>query len=246
MSLAASFKSITDTALGFIYPNVCQMCEQQRALAAEGFVCSECWQQVRFIKRPFCDRCGLPYHGALTTTFECGNCQETELHFRSARAAVIFNGLVQQVILRYKYKRALWFEPFLADLLKREALPELRGEKWDWIVPVPLHPAKERQREFNQATRLGNLLGLAADLPLNTTLLQRVTATQTQTKLSREKRAENMRKAFVVRDNQKLNGERIVLFDDVFTTGATTNACARALQKAGAGEICVWTVARGL
>jgi competence protein ComFC len=242
----ATFKKIADIAVGFIYPNVCQLCGAQRATSAEGFVCSRCWQGVRFIKPPFCKRCGLPSQGALTTEFECTNCREMKLHFRSARSAVVLRGLVQEVVQRYKYKRALWFEPFLADLLIREALPELREEKWDLIVPVPLHPAKKRQREFNQAERLATFLSAAAAIPMDTTLLRRVSRTETQTKLSRDKRAENMRNAFTMRKRRKLQGERILLFDDVFTTGATTNACAAVLRAAGAGEVSVWTVARGL
>jgi ComF family protein len=244
--MASAFKKIADTAIGFLYPNVCQLCGAQRATSTEGFVCARCWQQVRFIKPPFCKRCGLPFQGAITTTFECTNCREMKLHFRSARSAVSASGAVLEVLHRYKYKRALWFEPFLADLLIREALPELRQEKWDLIVPVPLHPAKKRQREFNQAERLATFLSAAASIPMDTTLLKRVSRTETQTKLSREKRAENMRNAFTMRKRRKLNGERILLFDDVFTTGATTNACAAVLRAAGAGEVGVWTVARGL
>jgi competence protein ComFC len=246
MNLATSFKALADTALGFIYPNVCQICGGERATSTEGFVCSRCWQQVRFIKPPFCQRCGLPFEGDLTTAFECTNCREMNLHFRSARSAVSAKGTVLEVIHRYKYKRAFWFEPFLADLLIREALPELRQQKWDWIVPVPLHPAKKRQREFNQAERLATYLSAATKIPMDTTLLRRVTATKTQTKLSRQERAENMRNAFALQDGRTLNGERILLFDDVFTTGATTDACARVLLAAGAAEVCVWTVARGL
>jgi competence protein ComFC len=246
MNLATSFKALADTALGFIYPNVCQICGDERATSTEGFVCSRCWQQVRFIKPPFCQRCGLPFEGDLTTAFECTNCREMNLHFRSARSAVSAKGTVLEVIHRYKYKRAFWFEPFLADLLIREALPELRQQKWDWIVPVPLHPAKKRQREFNQAERLATYLSAATKIPMDTTLLRRVTATKTQTKLSRPERAENMRNAFALQDGRTLNGERILLFDDVFTTGATTDACARVLLAAGAAEVCVWTVARGL
>jgi len=246
MSLAASFKTLADTALGFIYPNVCQLCGEVRAASKEGFVCSHCWEQVRFIKPPFCQRCGLPFQGALTAAFECTNCRDLEFHFCSARSAVIAKGVTLEVIHRYKYRRAFWFEPFLADLLIREALPVLRREKWDCIVPVPLHPAKQRQREFNQAERLANCLSAVAAIPVDTTLLKRVAATMTQTKLSREKRAENMRNAFTMKNRRKLNCERVILFDDVFTTGATTDACAKVLRAAGASEVCVWTVARGL
>jgi competence protein ComFC len=245
-TLSAPLAGWLDTSLGFFYPQVCQLCENERATAKDGFVGPKCWTQVRFIRPPFCERCGLPFEGALTTTFECTNCRKLELHFSSARSAVVAKTVVLEVIHRFKYQRALWFENFLADLLLREAAPELRGQKWDFIAPVPLHSLKEREREFNQAEILARHLSAATKIPLNTRLLRRVEATMTQTLLTREQRAENMRGAFVVRSGEKLNGEKIILVDDVFTTGATTSECAKALKVAGAGEVCVWTVARGL
>jgi ComF family protein len=235
-----------NVGLGFLYPEICQLCGEQRATAQEGFVCRHCWTQVRFIRPPFCERCGLPYPGDLTAPFECTNCREMELHFTSARSAVVASGIVREVIHRFKYQRALWFEPFLADLLIREAKSALLEQHWDFIVPVPLHPVKHREREFNQAERLASHLSAATGIPLNRKWLRRVIPTATQTLLTREQRATNMRGAFAVTDHAGLDGERIVLVDDVFTTGATTSACAKVLQSAGAGDICVWTVARGL
>ncbi len=236
-----------NAALAIVYPEVCQICRAERATVAEGYVCATCWRQVRFIRPPFCDRCGLPFAGELTTTFECTNCREMELHFSSARSAVAAGGMVLEIIHRYKYQRALWFEPFLADLLIREAAPVLRGAAWDWIVPVPLHPAKQREREFNQAERLARHLAAATNIPVNARLLQRIEPTLTQTRLTRPERAANVRRAFALQKaGLDLSGARIVVLDDVFTTGATTSACARALKQAGAAEVCVWTVARGL
>lgn len=235
-----------NVALAFLYPETCQTCGEERATPAEGYVGTRCRQQARFIQPPFCQRCGLPYEGDLTTPFECANCRELELHFRSARSAVVARGTVLEAIHRYKYHRAIWFEPFLADLLIRQALPELRRERWDLIVPVPLHALKERQREFNQAARLAARLSNAAGIPLQSRLLKRTVSTRTQTRLTRQERAANVRHAFQLRGRQKLQGARVVLLDDVFTTGATTSACARVLREAGADEVCVWTVARGL
>jgi len=245
-ALAAPIQNWVNVGLGFLYPETCQLCGEQHATARDGFVCRHCWTQVRFIRPPFCERCGLPYHGDLTTPFECMNCREMELHFSSARSAVVARGIVREVIHRYKYQRALWFEPFLADLLIREAKPALCEQHWDFIVPVPLHPVKHREREFNQAERLADHLSAATRIPLNKKLLRRVISTATQTLLTREQRATNMRGAFVADDGAHLDGERIVLVDDVFTTGATTSACAKVLRAAGAGDVCVWTVARGL
>jgi competence protein ComFC len=235
-----------NVALALIYPEACQLCECERASAADGYVCPKCSRGVRFIRPPFCQRCGLPFDGDLTGPFECANCLDLKLHFSSARSAVAARGVVLEAIHRFKYRRALWFEPFLAGLLVREAGPVLRDGRWDWIVPVPLHPTKQREREFNQAERLAARLGAATGIPVQQRLLKRVLPTLTQTRLTREQRADNVRNAFVLRVPRRLGGRRIVLLDDVFTTGATTNACARVLRAAGAGEVCVWTVARGI
>ena len=120
---AESFQNWFNAVLAFIYPEVCQLCKTERATAKDGFVCSHCRSQVRFIKPPFCKRCGLPYPGDFTTLFECTNCREMELHFGSARSATVARSVVREVVHRYKYQRAMWFEPFLADLLIREAKP---------------------------------------------------------------------------------------------------------------------------
>ncbi len=243
---ATVLKTWLDAGLALVYPPACQLCGEQRASAQEGFVCSSCWGKVRFIHPPFCQRCGLPYPGEFNAPFECANCRELELHFVSARSAAKAHGVILDAIHRYKYQRALWFEPFLADVFLRQAVPALRQEQWSLIVPVPLHATKKREREFNQAECLARHLSRATKIPLNQTWLRRVVPTRTQTLLTRQQRAANVRRAFTLRHDARLNGERIILVDDVFTTGATTNACAQVLRAAGAGEVCVWTVARGL
>lgn len=235
-----------EAGLALFYPRVCQLCETERATPEQGFVCAKCWTGVRFLKAPFCERCGLPYEGDITTTFECSNCKDLKLHFSFARSAVTAKGVTLEVIHRFKYQRALWFEPFLADLLLRAALPVLRTDRWDLVVPVPLHPTKEREREFNQAERIAVHLARALKVPLRTDLVRRVLPTRTQTLLTKNQRAENVRRAFAAGPGGKLKGARVILLDDVLTTGATTSACARVLRSAGAGEVCVWTVARGL
>jgi ComF family protein len=245
-AIAAPIQNWLNTGLGFFYPEICRICEAERATAKSGFVCPKCWTQVRFIHPPFCERCGLPFEGDITTAFECTNCREMELYFSSARSAVVAKTIVLEIIHRFKYQRELWFEPFLSDLLLREALPALHGQKWDFIAPVPLHSVKEREREFNQAELIAKHLSVGTKIPLNNQLLRRVSHTMTQTRLTRQQRAENMRGAFVIRNGVKLNGEKIIVVDDVFTTGATTSSCAKVLREAGAGEVCVWTIARGL
>jgi len=238
--------NVWNTVLGYFYPEVCQLCREEPAGPAQGYVGDQCRAGLRWIQAPYCERCGLPFDGDITGTFECSNCRELELHFQSARAAVVASPAMLEVIHRYKYQRQLWFEPFLADLLIHAAKPVLMPKDWDFIVPVPLHPQKEREREFNQAQRLARRLSLAAGIPLADKLLKRISATTTQTHLTRAARATNMRNAFAVRPGSAVGHRRLVLVDDVFTTGATTSDCARALTGAGAAQVCVWTVARGI
>jgi ComF family protein len=245
-ALATVLQEWMSAGLAFFYPEICQLCKKSRARPAEGFVCGSCRESVQFIQPPFCKRCGRPVEGAITGDFECATCRQDELHFESARSAVATKGVVREVMHRYKYQRALWFEPFLAGLLVQQASPQLSPKDWNLLVPVPLHSTKERQREFNQSERFGRWLSEATGIPMDRQLLSRVVPTQTQTRLDRKARQENMRNAFAMRKKRRLNGERILLLDDVYTTGATTNACARTLLKGGAGKVCVWTVARGI
>jgi competence protein ComFC len=244
--MVASLSNLWDAALNLIFPPVCQVCREERATAAEGYVGGDCFSEVRFVVAPFCELCGLPFDGSLANPFICTNCHDVELHFDFARSAVHANGVILDVIHRYKYNRALCFEPFLSDLLVRQAAPFLKNESWDMIVPVPLHAAKLREREFNQAERLAQHLSKATNIPVNPGLMMRVKPTATQTQLTRAERAGNVHQAFAVRHGKKLDGEKIILLDDVLTTGATTSACAQILRRAGAGKIGVWTVARGI
>ncbi len=235
---------IGEAVLGLVYPPVCGVCGATRAGRAEGFVCGSCWQGVRFVRPPFCRRCGLPWGGEITNEFDCANCRDTPLAFEYARAAVVAQGVALDVIHRFKYGGAMWFEPFLADLLLREAVPVLSAGSWSGVVPVPLHPVKRREREFNQAEVLAKPLADALGVPLRTDLVRRVEATMTQTRLSRTERAENVRRAFApMSEAVTLRGDWIVV-DDVLTTGATSNAVAAILRDMGASRVVVWSVAR--
>jgi competence protein ComFC len=245
MNRLAAAKTWIDASLSFLYPETCKLCAENRAGHDQGYVCDKCRAAVKFLEPPFCERCGLPYEGAITGTFECGNCKDLKLHFHSARSAVTATEKILEAIHLYKYQRALWFEPFLAGLLIERAHPALAGNHWHAIVPVPLHAAKLREREFNQAERLSRRLSAATGIPLQTGFVRRVVPTRTQTLLSRDERLANVRNAFLAVEGLNLSGKALVLVDDVMTTGATTSACARVLRQAGADKVCVWTVARG-
>ncbi|MBI1841614.1 MAG: ComF family protein [Verrucomicrobia bacterium] len=232
--------------LGLVFPEVCQICKEAHATPGEGYLCAGCRGALRPVERPFCERCGLPFHGDVTVVFQCPNCHEMELNFESARSVFAAQGVGRELIHKYKYNRAFWFEPLFAELLRARVVPVTRTERWDCVVPVPLHPAKLREREFNQAERLARLVSQSTGLPVRGDLLRRVAHTDTQTKLTRAERAANVRAAFTGAGGSRIPSQRVILVDDVFTTGATTNACAGVLRESGAAAVCVWTLARGV
>jgi ComF family protein len=238
-----------DRLLALFYPEICQICRQQHATFAENYLCLACrsgHEGIQFVQAPICNCCGLPFPGDINVSFECANCRELELHFRHARAAAVYTGVLKEIIHRYKYNHASWFEPFLANLLIEASIPELRRDEWDWIVPIPLHWLKLRGRTFNQAARLAHRLSKATNIPVKSNLLRRIRPTQTQTRLSRAERTENVKRAFAYRAAHRIDGARILLVDDVLTTGATASACAKLLRQNGAAVVDVWTVARGI
>lgn len=237
-------------ALGsFLYPEICNRCEAERATAADGYVCRSCREapgHIRWIRDPRCERCGLPYAGSMEGEFTCSNCAGVPLGFDRARAAVAATPFVLDLVHRYKYEGALWYEVYLAELLVRAAAPTLVTGRVDFVVPVPLHPVREREREFNQSARLARRLAGATGLICREDLIRRRSCTRSQALLDRSERAKNVADAFVLRRPERLDGCRVVVVDDILTTGATTSAVGWVLRKAGAAEVMVWTVARGL
>lgn len=236
--------SVAEPLLGLVYPNICQLCKTGAARREDGFVCELCQRGVTPIRPPFCSRCGLPYEGAINVVFECANCHDRELHFRSARAAAEFSGPVKEAIHAYKYNHAIWFEEFLGRLLVEESRLALNRKDWDFLVPIPLHWMRRLERSFNQAERLAGFLSRATGIPVNTQLLRRNRRTDTQARLSRAERAENVKRAFSYRGKEPMEGARLVLIDDVLTTGSTADSCAKLLIHNGASVVDVWTVAR--
>lgn len=239
-------KYALDASLAFFYPEVCQVCLAERATPQEGYLCNSCASQARPLRSPRCDVCGRPFAGNISGTFICGDCRETPPKFDYARSVMVFEGPVREAIHQWKYHQAFWLERRLNAWLCEAAAPALRAGDWHAIVPVPLHPVKHRERGFNQAERLARQLSLATGLPLNIRVLKRVKHTLSQTRLTRHERAANLRGAFAVADGERLSGARLVLVDDVMTTGATLDAAATALRRAGAEAVCAWTLARGI
>ncbi len=198
------------------------------------------------IEPPFWEHCGERFSGAITTAFRCSNCQERTWHFEWARALYPSEGAVRDAIHAFKYRHQFHqrrhLVKWLCGAFDRHATPT--GITWDALVPVPLHTLRRRERGFNQAYELARGLSKFRHIPV-TNCLQRLHDTGTQTKLSRDERWRNLRAAFELRRGFDVRGRNLLLIDDVFTTGATCEGCARVLRKEGAHLVGVLTVARG-
>ena len=173
------------------------------------------------------------------------NCGDRELSFDFATAAFRSRGVVRDLIHQFKYSRRMHLRHLLARMLA-EGFRDRRLEavQPEAIVPVPLHPTRLREREFNQAEVLAELAGRRLGLPVND-CLRRTRYTLTQTDFHREERFENLEGAFTLRRGAQTEGRSFALVDDVLTTGSTADACARVLREAGASAVVVITVARG-
>lgn len=234
-------------AVDLVWPRACVVCGQEVCgPSRQEWLCAACDQQVRWIEPPFCRRCGLPFAGALAEPFPCEHCRGVSFHFRYAVAAVRAEGTARQAIHQLKYHRRWMVAGVLAEWLVAAGRMWVDWNDVDAIVPVPLHPRRKRMRLFNQADLLAEALSRVVARPVWRHVVMRVRDTPTQTLLGREARARNLRGAFAVRQPHTVAGRRLVLVDDVFTTGMTMDACAKVLRDAQAAEVVALTVARGV
>jgi ComF family protein len=225
-----------------LYPPVCTICAAN--IGAGEYLCTSCDAKTARIVPPFCAKCSEPFEGAITGPFICANCAHRIIYFDAAVAAYRSRGIVRQIIHDFKYNRQIHLRHLVAHWLG-SALddPRLRGRRFDVAVPVPLHPARKRERGFNQATFLAELLSAQISIQWRP-LLERIRYTTTQTALDRSERMENLHNAFRLRKNMNVQDLRVLLIDDVMTTGSTLSECARILKSAGAISVHAVTAAR--
>lgn len=230
--------------LDLLYPRNCVGCGDT---APEPFqyICWDCWSDVTPVSAPFCKICGDPVAGRVEHQFVCYSCSDKKPAFEQARSAVRYEGVVGKALRQLKYEKALWLVPDLEKLLFSCLKAEYSQQEFDLIIPVPLHPVHQRQRSYNQSDRLAKALGKHLKCPVKTNLLRRIFPTISQTNLTAKDRLSNVANVFKYKKGTELIGKRILLVDDVMTTGATVGACAKTLRKGGAASVHVLTVARG-
>jgi len=240
--IALHKSELFQAAVSLLYPATCSICGK-RVRAGE-YLCEACEAKIVRIVPPFCETCSEPFEGSMNSAFTCANCAHRRIHFETAVAAYRGRGVVRDVIHQFKYNRQIHLRYLVARWLCAALDDErLRGYQFDVIVPVPLHPARQRERGFNQASLLAELLSAHTSIRCRP-LLKRIRYTTTQTALDRSERMDNLHNAFRLRKNADVRGLRVLLIDDVLTTGSTLSECARVLKRAGAISVHVATAAR--
>lgn len=251
---------VVQAGLDMFFPRLCCFCkvpvvaETDSGNRAEAWFCPPCSQDIPWIEGPRCQVCGELYSGSFSHDFRCMNCSGRRLGFDFAVAACRADGVVRELVHKYKYEGHLRLRSPLAYLLQ-QTLEDPRLSLEDlgqWLlVPVPLHPDREHEREYNQSwelcVRLSQNTGIQA-----VKALARVRETTSQAGLHRKARLRNLSGAFALSQTRPwrkippLAGRSVLLVDDVFTTGATTSECAQVLRRvAGVQKVVVITVARG-
>ena len=201
--------------------------------------------KAKTVQTPFCRQCGYPYAELPDDgrEFACSTCEGRKWHFEWARAAFLTEGDVHEAVVGFKYSDQYYQLSRLVAWLTKAFDRHAIAEPWDALVPVPLYHRRRRTRGFNQALELAQGLGRARNIAVSD-CLYRYRETPSQTGLQRGARWENVSKAFRLKAKFDVKGKNLLLIDDVFTTGATTNACAHVLAQAGAGRLAVLTVSR--
>jgi ComF family protein len=218
--------------IDLLFPPRCGGCQ-----TAGSLWCEACRAAVKPIEPPCCEKCGEPS----VSDQLCANCRAHPLQIEKIRSVALFEGVLRQAIHRFKYERlASMAEPF-GEMLAVYWRAELISA--DWLIPVPLHPSRERDRGYNQSDLLARQLARRVNVPFSGRGLRRTRATAVQMTLNAAQRRENVAGAFECVES-RVRGARVVIVDDVATTGATLEACAQAVLKAGAASVMGLTLAR--
>jgi len=227
-----------------LFPPVCAGC--RRHVSQPGVLCGACWPKLRLLEKPWCPVMGTPFTHDMGEGFLSAEAIADPPPFERARAAVVYSGVARQMVQGLKYQDRTDLAPWMANWMIR-AGAELIAEA-DLVVPVPLHWRRFFRRQFNQSAELGRAVSKLGGLPFSPSAVRRVKLTRQQVGLERHEREENVRAAFRVPPGAEIEitGRRVLVVDDVYTTGATVRAVAKALKRGGAGAVDILTFARVL
>ncbi len=229
--------------IDFLLPNRCVACN--KILQASGQICSDCFNKLNFISHPYCKKCGRPLIGEINNSL-CAMCiQGKDQTFNITRSVFLYDEVSKKMILEFKFYDKTQNLKIFGKWLKL-ASQDIFKNGVDVIIPVPLHYLRLIKRKYNQAGLLAKELGKINKTKVDYFSLKKNRYTKPQTKFLGAKRRKNIKNSFVIKNNKNIIGKKVLLIDDVLTTGSTIKECAKVLLKAGAKEVNVITLARVL
>ena len=229
-----------------LFPPQCLGCAEIIDQVDGRIFCLSCEARIHFIAGSICHICGTTFPDSPADNHLCGECLDKKPYFFRARAIFSYDDVILNSIHQFKYKNNISMGEILAAFMADFSFPDINFSDYSLMMPVPLHIKRLRERGFNQSLILARAIGKKKQIPVNFSLLKRHKYTLTQTGYHKQERKQNIRGAFEVTDIKKITGRNILLIDDVYTTGATVNECAKILIKAGAQMVSVLTLARVL
>lgn len=228
-----------------IYPNYCLACKNiipqtdQKQL-----ICTRCWEEIEQNLPPFCSNCGRHLDAKAIEKNTCLSCGNFSFYFDRAFSPCRYTGTVKKLIHEFKYSGKDYLSKPLGKLMLKFIQDyQLPIEHFDFLIPIPLHKSRQREREFNQAEILSREIAQEFNKKVLANGLIRIKPTKTQTELTFQERCQNVEKSFAVTNSELIKDTNLLLIDDVLTTGATSNEAAKCLKIAGANKVFLLTLA---
>ncbi|MGJ8640781.1 MAG: double zinc ribbon domain-containing protein [Opitutaceae bacterium] len=240
------FQTAAQALADVFFARSCVHCNDATEGSDYQFLCESCSRELFLAKSPTCHICGYPFYGVMLSPRTCPHCAELNPIFDQGKTLFLAKGPARSIIHELKYQSGFYVLKDLQRLIA-ESPTYLDYIDDSILVPVPLHPTKQRERGYNQSEKIADMLSLTTEgRSVVENLLTRHAYTQTQTRLNREQRHQNVKNAFALTANAVvIPDQQYILVDDVFTTGSTLNACASVLHEAGATRIKVVTLGHG-
>lgn len=240
-------RSIARSLADFCFPRRCVLCNallDRELIDAGGETCGSCTGSLKALPEHHCTRCAYPFETEGIGSHLCQECLTSDPPFDRAGSVWCYEEPVQSAILNFKFHGRTYLRSFFSKAMTRRLRERWEGGRWDLIIPVPLHGSKLRKRGYNQALLIALDVARASRVPVSRSVLRKIRRTSAQSVLSRDERRTNVVSAFEVAEARAIHGKRVLLIDDVMTTGSTLRECAKTLKESGAERVDCLTLAR--
>lgn len=229
-------KIISQKCVEMLYPSTCPICGKipDKKNNEKTVACEKCIRKLSYIESPRCLKCGKPVDNEETEI--CYDCSRTNHIYLQGVGVWAYTNEIKQSIYRFKYHNKREYGKFYGDEIKNQYESIIRGWNADVLIPVPLHKSKIRKRGYNQAAIIAQALGLVMNMLVDDEIIARKKKTKAQKELNDKDRVKNLENAFIISDNN-VKYNKVILVDDIYTTGTTIDACAKALLDSGVTQV---------